>query len=265
MKALLIESSPFFQKLIEKQLRSFGLDVSIRDSGIKALEMLAGNYAPDIICISLVTKDLAGPVIARQIRNLLPGKLPTIILLTSATDTATVEEARAAGMDEVFFKSDMARFRLYLAETFPPDPRGVAVRPRILYVEDSLVIQKMVLRHLGDQDWDVVTCLTEQEGWDRFQNEGFDLVMSDLHLGDGLSGLDLLRKVRSTPNKNIPFLIVSGVEEKDQRAALYQEGASDMVLKPVVREELLARVKVWLEMNRLADRVAELEAEISRT
>jgi hypothetical protein len=100
-----------------------------------------------------------------------------------------------------------SEFRVTLPTVGPPADQVLAVpivvtktamarcRMRILLVEDhndSATVMARVLSHLGHQ---VDIAGTVTAAVDLFQNEQYDLVLSDLGLPDG-SGIDLVRKLR---------------------------------------------------------------------
>lgn len=67
-----------------------------------------------------------------------------------------------------------------------------------------------------------------------------DLVLSDINM-PGMSGLDFLRTVRSvTPD--LPFILISGMYELETAMDAMRAGASDYLLKPARREDIVRLV-----------------------
>ncbi|HLK46030.1 MAG TPA: diguanylate cyclase, partial [Acidimicrobiales bacterium] len=78
-----------------------------------------------------------------------------------------------------------------------------------------------------------------------------DLVLLDAML-PGVSGWDAIRIVRTTPeHRDVPILFVTGRTDLGSRVAAFDAGADDYLAKPLVPEELLARVRVRLDRRRL--------------
>ena len=69
------------------------------------------------------------------------------------------------------------------------------------------------------------------------------LVLTDLGM-PGMSGLDLCRRVRET--SNVPVIVMSGNADCASEVAALDAGADDYLVKPLVTERLLARVRVAL-------------------
>jgi len=87
-----------------------------------------------------------------------------------------------------------------------------------------------------------------------------DLLLLDVEM-PGPSGFDLCRIVRSMPEwQALPVLFITAHTGVDFRVAAFQAGADDYLAKPVLREELRARVQSRLERARLARERSERDA-----
>jgi DNA-binding response OmpR family regulator len=74
----------------------------------------------------------------------------------------------------------------------------------------------------------------------------FDIVLLDL-LMPGIGGIGVLKAIRTTPrNKATPVIIVSVVADEDTKNVCRSMGISDYVVKPIVRESLVAAVKAQI-------------------
>jgi len=67
-----------------------------------------------------------------------------------------------------------------------------------------------------------------------------DAAIVDLMLPDG-SGIDLCRELRSW--SRMPILVLSALEEEEQKVLALQAGADDYLIKPFSARELLARLE----------------------
>ncbi|HET9449231.1 MAG TPA: diguanylate cyclase, partial [Aggregicoccus sp.] len=87
-----------------------------------------------------------------------------------------------------------------------------------------------------------------------------DLLLMDVMM-PGLGGLDLCKILRSMPEwQELPILLVTAQTDVAFRVAAFQAGADDYLAKPVLREELLARVRGRLERSRLAQELRDRDA-----
>lgn len=97
---------------------------------------------------------------------------------------------------------------------------------------------------------------------DRLMIRDFDVVLTDLMLGDG-NGLDLLRNIRERRPEMSVFLI-TGYGSVETAVQAMQEGAADYLTKPVNLAELRTRVERELEHQSLAEDNRELRKALNR-
>jgi tetratricopeptide (TPR) repeat protein len=93
-------------------------------------------------------------------------------------------------------------------------PRGI----RILHAEDSPKVADAVRDTLQDLGWKVETCPDAAEVMRRIESkERYDLMIFDNDLGQGASGLDILRRARQLPHrKRTPIIMLSAVDIEPQ-------------------------------------------------
>jgi DNA-binding NtrC family response regulator len=89
-----------------------------------------------------------------------------------------------------------------------------AANKKILLVEDELVIQKLCVRLLIQQGYQLVLAATVEEGIQKMQAGKIDLLISDLKLPDG-NGLDVVRIFKERfPASQV--LVITGASEEDE-------------------------------------------------
>ena len=116
--------------------------------------------------------------------------------------------------------------------------------PRILAVDDSPSVRKMVEAALRSARHEVVTAVDGQEALDTLERQAFDLVILDVNM-PRLDGLSLLRTVRQRSDWNAlkVLMLTTESEDADRQRAL-DLGATDYMVKPFKPGELLRRVAV---------------------
>lgn len=95
-----------------------------------------------------------------------------------------------------------------------------------------------------------------------------DVVITD-HLMPGLTGLELIRRLRAEPGTAyVPLMMITAAEDRGLRCQALESGASDVLGKPLDGIEVLARTRNMLAIRRgqrlLAERSQELETEVRR-
>ena len=84
-----------------------------------------------------------------------------------------------------------------------------------------------------------------------------DLVLLDAVLPH-VNGWDAIRIVRTSPeHRDVPVLLLTGLTDLASRVAAFDAGADDYLGKPLVVEELLARVRARLDQRRLVREMTE--------
>ena len=84
-----------------------------------------------------------------------------------------------------------------------------------------------------------------------------DLVLLDALL-PGVSGWDAVRVLRAIPEwRDVPILFLTSQTDLESRIAAFDAGADDYLAKPLVPEELVARVRVRLDRRRLLRETTE--------
>lgn len=131
-----------------------------------------------------------------------------------------------------------------------PDIRSmIAMRPRILVVDDDPSLRELLQEYLGGQGFDVHG-VEDAAGLDaHLAQHGADLVLLDLML-PGEDGLSLARRLRGAGN--LPIIMLSARGEDVDRIVGLEVGADDYLAKPFNPRELLARIRALLRRNTAA-------------
>ncbi len=128
--------------------------------------------------------------------------------------------------------------------------------PRVLVVDDNPGIATLMSQLLSMRGYEVVTAADAQQGEAEVKRRAPDLILSDVKM-PGKSGYDFCRDLKSNPaTRLIPFILITGLTDSSDKVRGIEAGADDFLNKPVLAEELIARVKSLL---RLKDFTDELE------
>lgn len=121
----------------------------------------------------------------------------------------------------------------------------------ILVVDDDPNIVdtiKLILQNMGD--YHVQTADTGPECLRQVSVETPDLILLDYYL-PGLSGLDVLRKLRTGPaTRDIPVLIVSVDAQLERMVACLEAGANGFLIKPFDAANLYQQVRSTIARHR---------------
>jgi DNA-binding NtrC family response regulator len=125
------------------------------------------------------------------------------------------------------------------------------VTTRVLVVEDERAIALALSGLLRKEGHDVVVVESGERAVAALEQESFDLVLTDLALGRGMSGLDVLRRSKEIRRQTPVVMITAHGSEKIAVEAI-KAGADDYVPKPFDNDEMRHVVSRALERTRLA-------------
>ena len=125
------------------------------------------------------------------------------------------------------------------------------MKPRILVVEDERAIQIALSGLLGRAGYDVSVAASGGDAIAMLEAGSYDLVLTDLALGRGPSGMDVLATAKRLRAESAVVMITAHGSEKIAVAAM-KAGAEDYVPKPFDNDEIRLVVQRALERTRLA-------------
>jgi putative two-component system response regulator len=125
--------------------------------------------------------------------------------------------------------------------------------PRILVVDDNPGIAGLMSQLLVMRGYDVVTVSDAEAAEAEIRRHAPDLILSDVRM-PGKSGYDLCRDLKDDPaTRLIPFVLITGLTDSADKLRGIEAGADDFLNKPVLAEELTARVKSLLRVKEFTD------------
>jgi signal transduction histidine kinase len=128
---------------------------------------------------------------------------------------------------------------------------------KILFVDDEQNILngiKRLLRHQRDE-WELVFFTNVQYAKEKILDSNFDIVVSDIKM-PGMSGLELLENVKLKLKEKSPeFIIITGIEDKELKRAALNLDATDLLNKPIQKEDLLARLNNAIRLKSFKDKI----------
>jgi len=263
MKILIVEPSSTFQNILDVDFREHGVDYQIVNSAAHATDVLS-NQQFDLICMSLFLPDMYGLDFCKQLRQSGTTSLTPILLLTAEEDKHVYSQAFKLGVTEVFHKQDIANLLQYITYLSQQSNLYKKVHGNILYVEDIQSQADVVISILQDAGLTVSHHLTAESAYKNFSEFEYDLLITDVVLQDNMSGLGLVRMIRSAENQQgmLPVLALSGIEHSSRKMELLRSGVNDYVSKPFLPEELTTRVKNLVLAKQLVDESNRVNEEL---
>lgn len=128
--------------------------------------------------------------------------------------------------------------------------------PLVLVVDDEKSLRDFVRRNLEVRGFKTLAAANGLEALAIFDNQKVDLVILDIMMPH-LNGLDTIERIRRS--SNVPIIILSALDEQDEKIKAFDLGVDDYLTKPFGTGELLSRVKAVLRRAQWGEAVPEQE------
>ncbi|KAF0134464.1 MAG: Sensor protein [Candidatus Saganbacteria bacterium] len=132
-------------------------------------------------------------------------------------------------------------------------------KPKILCVDDDKQILSMYEFLLDSSKYDVVMLGSGEEALEWLKNNLPDLILLDVMMIK-MTGIETLEKIRGNERTRLmPVVIVSSMQETNDRVRAMEAGCDDFLPKPFDKTELLVRVRSLLRISYFRSQLNEKE------
>lgn len=270
-------------KLLEARLAAEYFEVLTAHSGLEALEVCARERI-DVVLLDVMMPGMDGFEVCRRIKQGPATAHIPVVMVTALDQSADKVQGLEAGADDFLTKpvddialvtrvKNLARLKVLSDELMMhaaparqldlnPAPAGdsrAADRGRILIVEDHTRSAARIVEGLAKTH--TVTVESDpQTGLLKLLDEGCDLLIVSLSLSQA-DGLRLVSQVRSLERtRHLPIIVLVELGDEPRLMRGLDMGVNDYLMRPVERNEMLARVRTQIRRKRHSDRLrARLE------
>ena len=273
-RILLIEDNRDHLELMAYLLRSQGHVLLSAGSAVSGYSMIRCCEEIDLIICDINLRRESGIDLVRAIRK--SGRLNDVpIVAVTAGSMGQAPQAFAAGfngyilkpIEPGFFLIEINRFLSGGSSVFsaPAENAIPAVRPEedpaiILAVDDKPANLDLIEALLQPQGYRVINARGVEEAISRARRETPNLVLTDVHMGDG-TGFDLIRTIQKDDTlRHTPWLVTSATYlSMDARAQEIQLDDSNFILQPWEPQSFIAKVQ-----ERLRSKEGGIAAKIAQ-
>jgi two-component system cell cycle response regulator len=279
-RVLVVDDVELNIKLLEAKLSGEYFEVIVADNGPTALD-LAESELPDIILLDIMMPRMDGFEVCRRLKaNPRTADIP-VVMVTALSDVADRLRGLQSGADEFLTKpvNDTAlfarvrslvrlkrmmeelRLREEVCRQFGNSEDQVAAsddtgHARILLLDENDPAAARILETLEPVAESVrraKSCAQAQALLD----PSIELVIASLTVQDS-DPLRLVSQWRAAEaTRQLPIVLIADPGELPRLAKGLDLGANDYIVRPVDRNELLARVRTQIRRKRLQDRLHE--------
>ena len=255
MKAVVIEPSRLYRRLITNILTSFKLEVVTYDRGQEALADIE-NERPEAICISMHLPDMTGIDVCQRIRDMgeVYKNVP-ILMITSEDNPDILAKALIAGATDILQKDEADNIEIRL-QALLPNYLLKRHSGDVLYLEDSQTAANVARAQLKSVGLTMDHAATVEQALTYIEKKSYDLLITDIVLNEALTGLDFIKEIRSrTELDHTPILAITAMDDVTRRVATLNAGSNDYLIKPIIEDEFFARINNLLSSKALFDQL----------
>jgi DNA-binding response OmpR family regulator len=138
----------------------------------------------------------------------------------------------------------------------------VETRSTILVVEDEEGIARMIQVLLEARGFSALVSHSGDEALAHLRDRPVDLVLLDVMM-PGMDGYEVCRRLKADGRwRHIPVVMLTAKDTVRDMVLGLEIGADDYVTKPFNTEELIARIKVLLRIQRMSQEVVRRNQEL---
>lgn len=150
-----------------------------------------------------------------------------------------------SGYDEL--KVYQTLYGFYLGGLIKKSEMGTVNRKKILVIDDSLTIQKMVELSLVDQNYEIHTASDGKQGLTKIKEVKPDLILLDVTLPQ-MSGYDVCHQLkRDKYTRKIPIVMLTARDKMIEQFRGKWAGANFYMGKPFSSDELIKKVREFIK------------------
>jgi two-component system, cell cycle response regulator len=124
---------------------------------------------------------------------------------------------------------------------------------RVLVVDDILANVRLLEAKLTAEYFEVITAMNGLDALEAIARNKPDLILLDVMM-PGLDGIEVCKRIKANPaTQHIPVVMVTALDQPEDRVRGLNAGADDFLTKPVNDISLFCRIKSLVRLKMLTD------------
>lgn len=138
------------------------------------------------------------------------------------------------------------------------------IRSTILAVDDHPANLNLLFDLLGDAGFDLLVAQSGESALARAEKTTPDIILLDIMM-PGMDGFETCQKLKANPRtQKIPVIFMTALSDTVDKVKGFELGAVDYITKPIQAEEVLARVRTHLTIQRLQNDITQKNKELEK-
>lgn len=264
--ALVVDDNSSARQIIEQQLQTLGLKVTLSPSSDHALNLVSENIDDfyDFLFVDWQMLGMNGVQLIKTISHLDIRKSYNVIMLTAySTDVLTSEiEHEGIIVQSILTKpvtTDKICKTISYKTGYQTDLKAASselnnsetslTNIKILLVEDNEINQELIFEILDRKGINVVIANNGQEAIETLETHTFDCILMDCQM-PVMDGYQATKAIRSNQKyKELPILaMTANVMEKDLLLAK-ESGMNDSIAKPIDVPKMFQTIRKWVKAH----------------
>lgn len=141
-------------------------------------------------------------------------------------------------------------------------PKLAGQEPAVLIVDDQEANIQLIGTLLTQAGYEVIPAMSAAQAMERLDGQSVALALVDMVMPE-VDGIELARKLRqSTATAELPIIMLTAHHDPaEEMMRAFEAGVVDFIAKPFIARELLARIRVHVELKSARDSLARVAAE----
>ncbi|MFT3672235.1 PleD family two-component system response regulator [Aestuariivirga sp.] len=124
---------------------------------------------------------------------------------------------------------------------------------RVLVVDDIIANVRLLEAKLSAEYFEVITAMNGLDALDAVQKSKPDIILLDVMM-PGIDGIEVCKRIKSNvETQHIPVVMVTALDQPEDRVRGLEAGADDFLTKPVNDIALFCRIKSLVRLKMLTD------------
>jgi two-component system sensor histidine kinase/response regulator len=268
LNVLVVDDNEIARITLEVMLSSMTFNVSLGDSGAKAINMIQkaelADKPYDMVMVDWRMPEMDGIETVEAIHKLALKKPPRFIMVTAYGREEILDQAHEAGIDDILIKpvtasalfdAAMRVFGVTVSEqvvesidaTDFEDKLDAIRGASVLLVEDNELNQEVATGLLSEASLKVDIASNGMLALEQLNRHDYDIVLMDLQMPvmDGLTATREIRKIKRF--EKLPIVAMTANAMQQDYEACMAAGMNDHIAKPIDPRDMFGKLLKWIK------------------